>query len=150
MRGAASAVQTDHGMLRRLRRESGAPPLPGCRTKAMRLPSGDQRGDKSRELDGESQVTGIESFAKIPIQLWSVRFATNARRDPSGDHARSPSSPRILSNFFAAAEPSIGEIQTSWFFVKATRSPRGEIAGSSPSARAFGSPPSQSEERRVG
>src|ERR1700693_2399752 len=130
-------------MFRRLRRESGAPPLPGCRTKAMRLPSGDQRGEKSRELDGESQITGIESLVKIPIQLWSVRFATNASRDPSGDQARSPSSPRILNSFFAAVDPSIGEIQISWFFVKATASPRGEIPGASPSASAFGSPPSK-------
>src|ERR1700737_3977692 len=142
----ASAVHIDHWTFRRRRRESGAPPLPGCRTKAMRLPSGDQRGEKSRELDGESQKTGVESFVKIPIQLWSVRFATNANRDSSGDQARSPSSPRILSNFVAAAEPLIGDIQISWFFVKATRSPRGGITGSSPSASAFGSPPSKARD----
>src|SRR2546423_3957270 len=120
-------------MFRRLRSESGAPPLPGCRTKAMRLPSGDQRGEKSRELEGESHITGIESLTKIPIQLWSVRSATNASRDPSGDQASSPSSPRTVTNFLAGVDPSIGEIQISWFFVKATASPRREIAGSSPS-----------------
>ena len=31
---------------------SGAPPFPGRRTKAMRFPSGDQRGLESREVDG--------------------------------------------------------------------------------------------------
>src|SRR2546423_4369279 len=64
----ASAVQIDHGTFRSLRSESGAPPLPSVRTNATRFPSGDQRGEKSRALDGPSQSIGVESLEKIPIQ----------------------------------------------------------------------------------
>jgi len=65
---AASAVQIDHGVSRCLRSESGAPPRPVVRTKTMRFPSGDQRGEKSRPLDGASQTNGVESLLKTPIQ----------------------------------------------------------------------------------
>jgi hypothetical protein len=47
--------------------ESGAPPLPGDRTNAMRDPSGDQRGDASREDDGEIQRIEVESFVYTPM-----------------------------------------------------------------------------------
>jgi hypothetical protein len=41
---------------------SGAPPAPGRRTKAICRPSGDQRGEESREVEGASQSIGCESF----------------------------------------------------------------------------------------
>src|SRR5438105_8884542 len=65
---AASAVQIDHGTSRCLSSESGAPPRPVVRTKVIRFPSGDQRGEKSRPLEGASQTNGVESLLKTPIQ----------------------------------------------------------------------------------
>src|SRR5436309_6697318 len=64
---AASAVQISHGLGRGGSRESGAPPAPGRRTNAMRFPSGDQRGDRSRANAGASQVTGVLSLVKTPM-----------------------------------------------------------------------------------
>src|SRR5512141_2073999 len=58
----ASPLQIAHFLSRRTRRESGAPPLPGERTNAIRAPSGDQRGDASRDGDGASQRIEVESF----------------------------------------------------------------------------------------
>src|SRR6185295_19525593 len=58
----ASAVQMDHACARRSSTGSGAPPFPGRRVKAMRLPSGDHRGLESREVDGARYTMGDESF----------------------------------------------------------------------------------------
>ena len=64
----ASAVQISHGLGRGGSKESGAPPAPGSRTNAIRFPSGDQRGDRSRANAGPSQVTGVLSFVYTPMK----------------------------------------------------------------------------------
>src|SRR2546425_11997240 len=64
----ASAVQISHGLGRGGSRESGAPPVPGSRTKAIRLPSGDQRRDRSRAKAGPGQVTGVLSLMYTPMK----------------------------------------------------------------------------------
>src|SRR5216110_1354782 len=64
----ASAVQISHGLGRGGSRESGAPPAPGSRTNAIRRPSGDQRGDRSRANAGASQVMGVLSFVNTPMK----------------------------------------------------------------------------------
>ena len=58
---AASAVQIAHGVGRGNSTGSGAPPVPGRRTKARRRPSGDQRGEPSREVEGAIQTMGAVS-----------------------------------------------------------------------------------------
>src|ERR1041384_8388482 len=63
---AASPVQISHGFGRGGSNESGAPPAPGSRTNAMRFPSGDQRGERSRANAGASHVIAVLSFADTP------------------------------------------------------------------------------------
>src|SRR6266704_436195 len=65
---AASAVQISHGLGRGGSKESGAPPAPGSLTNAIRFPSGDQRGDRSRAKAGPSQVTGVLSLVYTPMK----------------------------------------------------------------------------------
>jgi len=48
----ALASQIDQACARCSKIGSGAPPLPGRRTNAIRFPSGDQRGLESRDVDG--------------------------------------------------------------------------------------------------
>src|SRR5712691_1436163 len=64
----ASAVQISHGFGLGGSNESGAPPAPGNRTNAMRCPSGDQRGDRSRANAGASQVIAVLSFVYTPMK----------------------------------------------------------------------------------
>src|SRR5258708_36040703 len=64
----ASAVQVSHGFGRGGSSESGAPPVPGNRTNAIRRPSGDQRGERSRANAGASQVIAVVSFVYKPIR----------------------------------------------------------------------------------
>src|SRR5712691_2699289 len=64
----ASAVQISHGLGRGGSNESGAPPAPGSRTNAMRRPSGDQRGERSRANAGASHVSAVVSFVYTPIR----------------------------------------------------------------------------------
>ena len=63
----ASASQIAHGLGRSTSAESGAPPLPARRTKAMRVPSGDQRGEPSRAVAGAIQWIGVESLTYTPM-----------------------------------------------------------------------------------
>src|SRR2546427_7080751 len=63
---AASAVQISQGFGRGGNKESGAPPVPGRRTNAIRRPSGDQRGERSRANAGASHVIAVLSFANTP------------------------------------------------------------------------------------
>ena len=86
---AASAVQIDHACGRGSSMGSGAPPAPGRRTKARERPSGDQRGEESRPVEGASQSIGVCSFVKTPTKEWSPRAETKAIREPSGDHETS-------------------------------------------------------------
>src|SRR5690242_14405334 len=111
------------------------------RTKTMCAPSGDQRGLRSREVDGARYWMGSDSERKIAMKLWSPRLVTNASLLPSGDHSGDPSEPRVKKKRLAGDDPSIGTTQTCRFFVYATRSPLGETTGSSPSASRFGVPP---------
>jgi len=52
-----------HGTCFGWRIGAGAPPVPGRRTNATRVPSGDQRGEESREVDGASQRMGACGLA---------------------------------------------------------------------------------------
>ena len=58
----ASAIHIAHRDGRSTRIESGAPPLPGVRMNAMLRPSGDQRGEPSRNVLAEGAVVAIEPF----------------------------------------------------------------------------------------
>src|SRR5215510_14995838 len=71
---------------------------------------------------------------------WSPRFETKARR-PSGDQVGDPASPRAKKYRLAGVAPSTGADQIARSLTKATRSLFGEMLGSSPSPRSFGSPP---------
>src|SRR5258705_4978205 len=64
----ASAVQISHGFGRGGSSESGAPPVPGNLTNAIRRPSGDQRGERSRAKAGASHVIAVLSFVYTPIK----------------------------------------------------------------------------------
>jgi len=136
-----STVQISHGRCRRASTESGSPPPAGIRTNAMRAPSGDQRGDRSRAKVGRSQRMGVASLVYTPTKACVPRLDTNASRAPSGDHRGSPFVPRAVKSALAGAEPSIGTVQICPPLVNATRSLRGESTGSSPSPNTTGSPP---------
>src|SRR5881397_1609679 len=127
----ASPVQISQGLGRGGSKESGAPPAPGSLTNATRRPSGDQRGDRSRENDGARNAIAVLSFVYTPMKAWSPRFATNASREPSGDQRGSPLSPRTENSCLAGADPSIGAVQIWPPLTNATRSLRGETTGSS-------------------
>ncbi len=64
---AASPTQIDHGLGVCFRIGTGAPPMPGIRTKATRLPSADQRGEKSRLVVGAMKRRGLDLASKIPM-----------------------------------------------------------------------------------
>src|SRR6185503_4130151 len=81
------------------------------RMKAMRLPSGDQRGSASRSTLGDKKRICPDWGLKIPIKLWSPRFETNDNSEPSGDHSRAPTVPRISKNF-RSLPPVNGAVQT--------------------------------------
>ena len=73
----ASPVQMPHGWWRRSSTGSGAPPMPGRRTNATRLPSGDQRGLPSRDGEsvrgGDNGVTDLgEGWRRDPIRVAGV------------------------------------------------------------------------------
>ena len=64
---AGEAAQMHFAGKRGGSKESGAPPVPGRRTNAIRFPSGDQRGDRSRANAGASHVIGVLSFVNTPM-----------------------------------------------------------------------------------
>jgi hypothetical protein len=127
-----SAVQTPHAWCRATSSESTAPPAPGRRTKASRAPSGDQRGDPSRDVEGAIHRTGVESPLHTPTNAWSPRPDTKASRRPSGDQRGSDGSPRVAISLRAGDEPSSAATHTARSFTNATRAPSGDSAGSSP------------------
>src|ERR1041385_1845365 len=71
----------------------------------------------------------------------SPRLETQARRVPFGAHCRAPAAPRAKKKRVAGVEPSIGTDQIARSLMNATRSPLGEMTGSSPSLRSFAPPP---------
>src|SRR5690242_18108192 len=75
------------------------------------------------------------------MKEWSPRLVTKASLEPSGDHSGEPQSPRAKKSRLVGVEPSSGAAQSPRSFVNTTRSLFGEISGSSPSPRSFGSPP---------
>src|SRR5262249_41086692 len=52
------AIMIAHGDSASASGERGVPPAPGCRRNAILLPSGDQTGDESREVDGATYRIG--------------------------------------------------------------------------------------------
>ena len=75
------------------------------------------------------------------MKLWSPRRDTKASRLPSGAQVSPSFVPRVKNNCAAGFEPSSGTAQTWLPRRNASRSPRGEIAGSSPSTSNRGAPP---------
>jgi len=65
---AASAVQIDQGSGVWTRSGFGAPPSPGWRTKAMRFPSGDQRGKDALSVEGAIQERNFPFGRQTPIR----------------------------------------------------------------------------------
>src|SRR5687768_17768465 len=59
---ATSAVQIAHSCGRAPRTGAGAPPAPGRLTKTSFAPSGDQRGEPSREVVGAIHWMAVESL----------------------------------------------------------------------------------------
>ncbi len=108
---ATLADQIDHGCGSCFRNGSGGPPAPGWRVKAIFVPSADQTGAPSIPVDGASQFSGAVSLVKTPMNAWSSRWETNARRDPSGDQTSSEFLPRS-KNSRCAPVPSSLAVQT--------------------------------------
>ena len=117
-------------------------PAPGRRTKAIRRPSGDQRGLPSRDVVGAIHRIGgvaavrVDAHERVRAAAGDEGQAAAVRRPAQVAHL-----PASRTGRLADAEPSIGATHTCRSRSKATSSPRGEITGPSPSPISRGSPP---------
>src|SRR5258708_20481269 len=78
----------------------------------------------------------------MPMDECSPRADATRREGPSGGHSNDPIVPLAVNKRLAAADPSRGADHTCTPLIKASHFPVGEITGSSPSDKYFGSPPS--------